>query len=280
MDTFEKTKDFLVCIDSDGCVMDTMDMKHMRCLGPCLVHVWDLSEFRDEIIGLWRKVNLTSITRGVNRFSGLARVLEKIHENYKFIEGLEEYLDWECTTEELSEASLQEELQKNGNVCIKKALEWSELVNQSMVMVSDKHKVPFSGAKEAVELAQESANVAIVTAANGSEIQKEWEMAEMFQYVDLLMSQESGIKSDCLKQMLEAGYEPDHILMVGDAWLDYEAAREAGVLFYPILAYQEKESWEEFPQILKEFQNGIYQEKSQKVKFQQFCKNLNIPYKF
>ena len=27
---FRKTRDYLICIDSDGCVMDTMDVKHMR----------------------------------------------------------------------------------------------------------------------------------------------------------------------------------------------------------------------------------------------------------
>lgn len=31
---FAKTKDFLICIDSDGCAMDTMDIKHFRCFGP------------------------------------------------------------------------------------------------------------------------------------------------------------------------------------------------------------------------------------------------------
>ena len=25
---FNKNKDFLVCVDSDGCAMDTMDIKH------------------------------------------------------------------------------------------------------------------------------------------------------------------------------------------------------------------------------------------------------------
>ena len=39
---FEKSRDFLICIDSDGCAMDTMDVKHMRCFAPCLVHEWDL----------------------------------------------------------------------------------------------------------------------------------------------------------------------------------------------------------------------------------------------
>ena len=27
---FQKTKDFLVCVDSDGCAMDTMDVKHIE----------------------------------------------------------------------------------------------------------------------------------------------------------------------------------------------------------------------------------------------------------
>ena len=75
---FRKTKDYLICIDSDGCVMDTMDVKHMRCFGPCLVYEWDLGEYRDEIIRLWRKVNLLSASRGVNRFQGLAQVLKNI----------------------------------------------------------------------------------------------------------------------------------------------------------------------------------------------------------
>ena len=34
---FEKSRDFLICIDSDGCALDTMDVKHMRCFAPCLV---------------------------------------------------------------------------------------------------------------------------------------------------------------------------------------------------------------------------------------------------
>ena len=89
---FEKTKDFLICVDSDGCVLDTMDVKHMCCLGPCLVHVWNLEEYRDEIIRLWRKVNLFSPARGLNRFRGLAKVLAEIHENYVRVEGLSEYL--------------------------------------------------------------------------------------------------------------------------------------------------------------------------------------------
>ena len=32
---FVRCKPFLLCVDSDGCAMDTMNIKHFRCFGPC-----------------------------------------------------------------------------------------------------------------------------------------------------------------------------------------------------------------------------------------------------
>lgn len=273
---FRKTKDYLICIDSDGCVMDTMDVKHMRCFGPCLVYEWDLGEYRDEIIRLWRKVNLLSASRGVNRFQGLAQVLKNIHENYTNVEGLEEYLRWAESSQELSDKSLEEAYKKTDSICMKKALDWSRLVNQSMAMVSDKKKPPFDGAENALRLAREYADIAIVTAANRQEINKEWEVFELAQYTDLLMSQETGRKEECLKELLEKGYEKNHVLMIGDAPGDLEAAQAAGVLFYPILAYQERESWENFSQALKHFTEGTYEGEFQREKIQEFQENLHI----
>ena len=34
--------DYLVCIDSDGCAFDTMEIKHKECFCPAVVNVWDL----------------------------------------------------------------------------------------------------------------------------------------------------------------------------------------------------------------------------------------------
>ena len=31
---FQKKSDCIVCIDSDGCAMDTMEVKHRTCFGP------------------------------------------------------------------------------------------------------------------------------------------------------------------------------------------------------------------------------------------------------
>ena len=273
---FRKTREFLICIDSDGCVMNTMDVKHMRCFGPCLVYEWDLGEYRDEIIRLWRKVNLLSVSRGVNRFQGLAKVLKSIHENYTEVEGLEEYLRWTESAQELSDKSLEEAYAKTENICMKKALDWSRLVNQSMAMVSDTKKPPFEGTEDALRLAREYADIVILTAANRQEINKEWEVFELAQYTDLLMSQETGRKEECLKTLLEKGYEKDHVLMVGDAPVDLAAAQGAGVLFYPILAYQERESWEKFSKALECFTEGRYAGAYQEERIKEFQENLHI----
>lgn len=273
---FRKTRDFLICIDSDGCVMDTMDVKHMRCFGPCLVYEWDLGEYREEIIRLWRKVNLLSVSRGVNRFQGLAQVLKNIHENYTQVEGLEGYLGWAGSAQELSDKSLEEAYEKTGNICMKKAMDWSRLVNQSMAMVSDTKKPPFEGTEDALRLAREQADIVILTAANRQEVNKEWEVFELAQYTDLLMAQEDGRKEECLKELLEKGYEKDHVLMVGDAPADLAAAQAAGVLFYPILAYQERESWENFSEALDHFTNEDYAGSYQEERIKEFQENLHI----
>lgn len=273
---FNKTKERLICIDSDGCVLDTMEIKHMRCFGPCLVHEWDLAKYREEIIRLWRKINLLSKDRGVNRFVGLGKVLEDINENYFRVEGLDGYLEWVKSAKELSNESAARAYEETGNPCIKKALEWSELVNQSLMMVSMSKKQLFEGAMEAVKLSYECGDVAIVTSANGSEIRKEWKSLNIEQYTDVLVSQETGTKTRCLKALQEKGYDPQMMLMVGDSPSDLEAAREAGTFFYPILAYQERESWEEFPEALKRFQEGTYEGAYQEQKILEFEKNLRL----
>ena len=57
-DTFVKKHDFLVCVDSDGCAMDTMNCKHFHCFGPCMVDEWALDEWREPILKRWNEINL------------------------------------------------------------------------------------------------------------------------------------------------------------------------------------------------------------------------------
>ena len=109
---FKKTKDFLVCVDSDGCAMDTMDIKHFNCFGPCMVDEWSLSRWRDPILERWNEINLYTLTRGINRFKGLSLALSEINEQYQAIDGIEDLIYWSDNADELSNASLEKEIEK------------------------------------------------------------------------------------------------------------------------------------------------------------------------
>ena len=47
LNEFVKKNQYLICVDSDGCAMDTMDVKHIRCFGPCMVKEWGLEEWQE-----------------------------------------------------------------------------------------------------------------------------------------------------------------------------------------------------------------------------------------
>ena len=105
---FEKQKDFLVCVDSDGCAMDTMDVKHFRCFGPCMVEEWGLERWAGPILKRWNEINLYTRTRGINRFKGLAMALTEIDKQYCPIEGVAELAGWAAHAPELSNQALAE----------------------------------------------------------------------------------------------------------------------------------------------------------------------------
>ena len=124
---------------------------------------------------------------------------------------------------------------------------------------------------------RDKADVVIVTASNGKEIRKEWEDSGLMEYADLLLSQESGTKEACLQSLSERGYQKDHVLMIGDAPADKMAAESADALFYPVLAYQETESWEGFSEEgLKHFLEGTFAATYQEAKIKEFYANLDI----
>ena len=129
LDNFNKQKDFLICIDSDGCAIDTMDIKHIKCFGPCMVTEWNLEEWKEPILERWNEVNLYTLARGINRFKGLAVALIEINEKYITIEGLDEFVRWTEETKELSNESLEVEIEKTNN--IKKGFRMVQVSKQS-----------------------------------------------------------------------------------------------------------------------------------------------------
>jgi len=272
---FQKEKEFLICVDSDGCVMDTMDIKHIRCFGPCIVEEWDLEQWADAILKRWNDINLYTMTRGINRFRGLAMALSEINDAYTPIEDIEVFVEWAENSPELSNAALQREIDKNDNICLRKALSWSNKVNEKINALPFEEKKPFAGAKEGLEYAHQFADIAIVSSANLQAVEEEWELYGLLDHVDILLAQDTGSKAFCIQELLKKGYDIDKVLMTGDAPGDFDAANKNSVFYYPIRVRHELESWEEFKEIavdklIDDCYGGEYQQK----KIKAFLDNL------
>lgn len=276
LDNFNKQKDFLICIDSDGCAIDTMDIKHIKCFGPCMVTEWNLEEWKEPILERWNEVNLYTLTRGINRFKGLAVALIEINEKYITIEGLDEFVRWTEETKELSNESLEVEIEKTNNICLKKALEWSKSVNKSIDLLSDDEKCPFEGVKEAIILAKKVADIAIVSSANEKAVLDEWNKHSLLENVDIVLTQNIGSKSYCINKLIAKGYSRNNVLMVGDALGDLKAAEENEALYYPIMVRKEKESWIRFSkEALERFTSNSYYGEYQEKVIAEFKENLS-----
>ncbi len=275
LDEFTKKKPFAVCVDSDGCAMDTMNIKHIRCFGPCMVEEWKLEAWKEEILNRWNVINLYSGTRGINRFKGLSLMLSEIHQQYTPIDGVKELADWVKNAPELSNAALKEKL--SGHPVFQKALHWSEEVNRNIRLLPEEEVKPFPFVREALQQAHELADVVVVSSANPEAVSEEWTRFGLIESVDLLCTQDLGSKAYCISRVLEKGYERENVLMIGDAPGDEKAAEENGVLYFPILVNHEAESWQEFlEEGLKCFTDGKYTGAYQEERIRAFRKNLGM----
>lgn len=273
--SYVKKKDYLICVDSDGCAMDTMDIKHIRCFGPCMVEEWGLGQWGEAILKRWNDINLYTMTRGINRFKGLAQMLTEVNAQYTPIDGVEELVKWAEDAPELSNGALERLIAEGAHPIFAKALSWSKATNASIAALPFEVKKPFAGVKEGLEYAHQFADVAIVSSANLDAVMEEWELYGLLEHVDIVMAQNVGSKAFCIQELLKKGYDTDKAMMTGDALGDYQAAQKNGVYYYPILVRKEKQSWEEFKatavdKLIEGTFGGVYQEK----KVREFEDNL------
>ena len=274
LDDFTRKQRFAVCVDSDGCAMDTMNIKHFRCFGPCMVEEWGLQRWEKPILDRWNVINLFSLTRGINRFKGLAMALGEINAQYTPVDGIEALQAWADSAPELSNDAVEKEAFRHP--IFQKALAWSRAVNRSIEALPPEEVKPFEGVKEALAAAHTQADVVVVSSANPEAVRKEWQRFGLLDHVDLICTQEMGSKAYCIRRLAEKGYAPEEILMCGDAPGDEASAAENRVLYFPILVRHEAESWMQFvSEALPRFLGGAYAGEYQEEQLRRFRDNLN-----
>ena len=245
------TKEFLVCVDSDGCVFDNMELKHKECFCPATVNVWGLQSVSRYARESAEFVNLYSKTRGMNRFPAVIRTLELLGRRKEAVErgytcpDLTPLKKWCEETDSLSAKGIRDYAAQHGgdmDPILATAARWSAEVDENIERIV--HGVaPLPGVKEAFAQIAEFADIVIVSATPHEALIREWGSQGLLEHITVVAGQELGTKKDCIRKAMQDKYGADKVLMVGDAPGDQAAAEANGVLFFPIIPGQEVECW-------------------------------------
>ncbi|MFA5028067.1 MAG: HAD hydrolase-like protein [Candidatus Methylomirabilota bacterium] len=255
---------FFVGIDSDGCAFDSMEIKHKECFCPNTIKWWDLQAVSKYAREAAEFVNLYSKWRGINRWPALTMVFDLLRERLEvFARGVaiteaKAVRAFMKSGQPLSDAGLQAYMAEHPDPELDKAWGWTRAVNASIADMV--HGVPpFPYMRESLQTMQGQADIVVVSATPTEALVREWQEHDIARYARLIAGQEMGGKKQHLALAAKGKYPPDHILMVGDAPGDLEAARANGVLFFPINPGKEEKSWERFyREGLSRFAAGTY----------------------
>jgi len=254
---------YLVCIDSDGCVFDTMEIKHKECFCPAYIEYFGLQAVSKYAREAWEFANLYSAWRGVHRIPVLLKSLDLLAARTEIKErgftppALENLREYVKNGLPLNNAGLSAYLKARPEAeDIRTTLAWSEETNARINRVV--HSVPpFPHVRASLERLSSVADIVIVSATQQLSLEREWSEHGLLGCVSMVCGQESGSKKEIIAA-LKGDYEPDHVLMIGDAPGDRAAAEENGVLFYPICPDAEAQSWAAFGKCLDAVLGGTY----------------------
>lgn len=260
---FQPTKDFFVGIDSDGCVFDSMEIKHKECFVPMFIKHFGLQPVSKYAREVWEFVNLYSKTRGINRFPALSNALNFLKDRPEVqarnvqIPSSEAVDEWIARETKLGNATLEAEV-KGGNSNLDLVYAWSTAVNAQVEDIV--HGVPpFPLVRECFEKIGEKADAMCISQTPVDALQREWSENQLEGYIAMIAGQEMGTKTEHIKYAAASKYEATRILMIGDAPGDFKAAKSNFALFYPINPGREEASWQRlFDEALDKFFNEEY----------------------
>src|ERR1700733_3085574 len=129
---FVKKTEFFIGLDSDGCVFDTMEVKHKECFIPNMIQHYRLAAICKFARETFEWVNLYSKWRGTNRFPGLALTMDflakrpEVLRRHASVPALKGLRDWISHETKLANPVLKEAVSATGDPDLALALEWSE----------------------------------------------------------------------------------------------------------------------------------------------------------
>lgn len=248
---FSPTKSFFVGLDSDGCIFNSMEVKHNDCFSVNVVKHFGLAAVSRQVHEAWDFVNLYSQTRGCNRFKALLDVMDLLREMPKVqaagvqVPALPALRAWCKEESALGNPTLASRIAASAGADkqeLERVMAWSLGVN-AFVKDIVKELPPFAGARRALDALVGKADVLVLSATPAEALNREWAEHGIDKFVTLIAGQEMGSKVEHLTLTAKGKYAADAVLMVGDAPGDLKAARAVGALFFPINPGDEEASW-------------------------------------
>jgi phosphoglycolate phosphatase-like HAD superfamily hydrolase len=261
---FVKRHDYFIAVDSDGCALDSMELKHKECFIPTLIDKWELQAVSKYAREAAEFVSLYSRWRGINRWPAIIKMFDLLRERDEVrrrgvqipeIPGIREWIGRET---KLSNDVLERELEHNPDPDLQRGLRWSQAANQRIDEVV--RGVPaFPLVRESLAKLSQWADVIVCSVAPCAALEREWGAQDLSKYVRLIAGQEFGSKQEIIGLATAGRYERGKTLMIGDAPADNTAARANDALFYPINPGREEVSWKRFfEESSDKFLNGGY----------------------
>ena len=247
-----KNHEFMICFDSDGCIFDTMEIKHKECFCPTFIKHMKLQAGSKYAREVWEFVNLYSKTRGCNRFLAVKEGLKLLSERPEIkareidVPTLPQMHAWIDVETKLGNPTLEAKVAETKDKELAELLAWSVEVNERIADMV--HGIsPFPGVKDVLAKADGKADMMVVSQTPLEALTREWKENKIDHYLSLIAGQEHGTKTEHIKYTIEGkGYGENKVLMVGDAPGDLKAAKANNALFFPVLPGNEEKSWAEF----------------------------------
>ncbi len=261
---FEPTHDFFIGVDSDGCVFDSMEIKHKECFTPMFIKHFGLQAVSKYAREVWEFVNLYSKSRGANRFPALELALNLLRDRPETttrnvaVPHIPSLTEWMQRETKLGNATLAAEVD-GGNTGLVPVKKWSDAVNASVADIVF-GVPPFPLVRQCLERMRSQADVIVVSQTPTEALQREWREHEIDHFVALIAGQELGTKTQHIDLVATGKYAPDHMLMIGDAPGDLAAAKANGALFYPVNPGAEESCWQQLHgEALDRFFEGTFE---------------------
>jgi len=247
--SYKPEKEFFIGIDSDGCVFDSMELKHKECFIPEIIKHWHLQSVSKYARAAAEFVNLYSKWRGCNRWPAVVMMFDLLAdwpeamERKPKLHPVTRMRRWLKEESVHSNSTLKALLAKEPDDAeLKQWMTWSLAVNEAVAdMVHD--LPPFPSVEPTLQKMVEKADCLVVSSTPAEALSREWSEHGIDRYIKVVCGQEHGKKKDHLRHTAAAHYDKSRVLMIGDAPGDREAAEANGLMFYPILPGHEEESW-------------------------------------